>query len=61
MSENITKLKVFVGGGESVQAASGELCERIKALVYEYAGRLPVASVLGVREIVKQEIIETER
>ncbi len=58
MSENVTELKVFTGGGQSVQAASGELCDRVKALVYEYAGRLPASAAIGVLEIAKLEILE---
>lgn len=55
------ELKVFTGGGQSIQAASGELAERIKALVYEYAGRLPAAAAIGALEIAKLEIMEDQR
>ncbi len=55
------ELKVFTGGGQSIQAASGELAERIKALVYEYAGKLPASAAIGVLEIVKMEIFNDQR
>lgn len=61
MSENVTDLKVFTGGGQSVQAASGELCDRVKSLVYEYVGRLPVSAAIGVLEIAKLEILEEQK
>lgn len=50
------ELKVFTGGGQSVHAAVGELTERIKALVYEYSGKMPVAAAVGALEIAKLEI-----
>ena len=55
------ELKVFTGGGQSIQVASGELAERIKALVYEYAGRLPAAAAIGALEIAKLEIMAEQR
>jgi len=55
------ELKVFTGGGQSVHAAVGELAERIKALVYEYSGRLPVAAAIGALEIAKLEIFNDQR
>lgn len=61
MTENVTTLKVFSGGGQNIQATSGELCERIKGLVYEYAERLPVSAVIGVIEIAKFEIYEEQK
>lgn len=54
------ELKVFTGGGLGVKEASGELCERIKALVYEYAGILPVSAAIGVLEIAKAEILREQ-
>jgi hypothetical protein len=57
----MTNLKVFTGGGQNVQSASGDLAERIKALIYEYSGRIPLAAAVGVLDIVKLEIIEEQR
>jgi hypothetical protein len=59
--EKLARLKVYSGSGQSVQAASGELCDRIKALIYEYEGRLPLAAGIGVLEIAKLEIIEEHK
>ena len=50
-------LTVFTGGGKSVQASCGEMAERIKDLVYEYADQVPVAAAIGVLDIVKAEIL----
>jgi len=58
---NPIELRVFTGGGQSVQAAAGELAERIKALVYEYSGKLPVAAAIGALEIAKLEIFAEQR
>lgn len=55
------ELRVFTGGGQSVQAAAGELAERIKALVYEYSGRLPASAAIGALEIAKLEIFNEQR
>ena len=38
----------------------GEMAERIKEVIYEYADRVSVAEVLGILEIVKAEIYEQE-
>ncbi len=56
----MAELKVFSGGSQNVKAASGELCERIKALVYEYCGVLPVSAAIGAIEIAKLEIIREQ-
>lgn len=37
---------------------SGEMAARIKALVYEYSEKMPVATAVGVLEIVKAEILD---
>lgn len=35
-----------------------ELCEKIKAAVYEYSDRIPLALAIGVIEIAKMEVME---
>lgn len=59
----MAELKVFDGSGRNVQMVSGELVERIKAMVYEYAGNsaLPVSAAIGVLEIAKFEIMQEQQ
>lgn len=35
-----------------------EMCEKLKAVIYEYADRIPFALAIGVIEIAKMEIME---
>ena len=48
---------VIPGSGQPSQDTCGELAERIKALVYEYSGQIPLAAAVGVLAIVQAEII----
>ena len=41
--------------------ATGELADRIKELVYEYADRMPVAAAIGALEIAKLEIMAEQQ
>lgn len=51
------ELKVFTGG-QNTQTSCGELAEKIKAVIYEYSDRVPLAAAVGVLEIVKVEIMQ---
>lgn len=53
----MTDIVQFKGGGQPAHEAAGELAERIKDLVYEYADRMPVATAVGAIEIAKSEIL----
>lgn len=53
----MAKLTVFRGGSSPTHALAGELAERMKDIIYEYSGRIPVATAVGVLEIVKLEIV----
>lgn len=59
MTDKPNNLVVF-GGGQPMVATTSELAERIKSLVYEYSGVLPVAAAIGVLEIVKIEIMQEQ-
>jgi hypothetical protein len=48
-------------GKKAALTVSGELAERLKAVVYDYADRMPVAAAIGVLEIVKLEILAEQR
>ena len=49
--------KVF-SGGSPPQDIAAELSARIKDIVYEYDGKMPLATAIGVLDIVKQEILD---
>lgn len=57
----MTNVTVFRGGGTSTHALAGELAERMKALIYEYSDRMPLATAVGVLDIVKLEIIGEQK
>lgn len=50
-------LRVIQGGGPAYEAA-GELADRVKDLVYEYADRLALATAIGALEIAKLELLK---
>lgn len=52
-----TRLRVFQGAGQTAHETAGELSDRIKALVYEYADRIPLATAAGALDIAKLEIL----
>ena len=52
---DVKNLRKIEGGRQPAHDAAGELAERIKALVYEYAGRMPTATAIGALEIAKME------
>lgn len=60
-ASNVTPLTVFSGGGKRIQDDCGELGEQIKAAIYAYSGRIPLAAAIGVLEIVKTEIIDAAK
>lgn len=57
----MTNLCKIDGGGMPAHDLAGELSERIKSLVYEYAGKMPTATAIGVLEIVKVEILQGQK
>jgi len=53
----MTDIRVLKGDGKRAEDVTGELGDRIKALIYEYDGRLPLAAAIGVLHLVADEII----
>lgn len=53
----MTNIKLIEPGGMPAVDRSAELCVRIKDLIYEYSGMMPLATAVGVLEIVKVEIL----
>ena len=53
----MTDIRVLNGDGKRAEDVTGELGDRIKALVYEYSGRIPLAAAVGVLHLVADEII----
>ena len=47
----------MIGGGQRSEDLTGQMAERIKALVYEYDGRVTLAAAVGVLHIVAVELI----
>ena len=45
------------GSGQRAEDMTGEMAERIKALVYEYEGRVTLAAAVGVLHIVAVELM----
>ena len=52
----MTDIRVLRGDGKRAEDVTGELADRIKALVYEYSGRIPLAAAIGVLHLVAYEI-----
>ena len=50
-------LRIIEGNSKRAEDVAGELAERIKALIYEYEGRITVAAAVGVLAIVQAELI----
>lgn len=53
----MTDIRVLKGDGKRAEDVTGELGDRIKALIYEYDGRIPLAAAIGVLHLVADEII----
>ena len=51
-------LRVFTGGGKRDTDLADDMCKAVKAAVYEFSGRVPLATAIGVLEIAKQEILD---
>ena len=51
----MTDIRVLKGG-KRAEDVTGELADRIKALIYEYDGRITLAAVIGVLHLVAYEI-----
>ena len=56
----MTKFTVINNTTKSQRELAGEMCERIKELVYEYSELVPAALAVGVLEIAKHEILRDQ-
>jgi hypothetical protein len=52
----MTDIRVIKGDGKRAEDVTGELGDRIKALIYEYEFRIPLAAAIGVLHLVAYEI-----
>lgn len=52
----MTDIRVLKGDGKRAEDVTGELHDRIKALIYEYEFRIPLASAIGVLHLVAYDI-----
>jgi len=53
----MTDIRIFKGDGERAEDVTGELGDRIKALVDEYSGRMTLSAAIGVLHLVAYDII----
>ena len=53
----MTDIRVLKGDGKRAEDVTGELSDRIKALIYEYDGRITLAAAIGVLHLVADDII----
>ena len=53
----MTDIRILKGDGKRAEDVTGELGDRIKDLIYEYKGRMPLAAAIGVLHIVAHEIM----
>jgi hypothetical protein len=55
----MSDIKVF-SGGVRAEVAAGQMCQEIKKAVYSFAGRVPLATAIGVLDIAKHEILQEQ-
>ena len=60
MSE-VRKFSVVVGDGQSILNLSGEMCDKIKEIIYSYSDRVPAALAIGVLHIAAKEILDEQQ
>ena len=53
----MTQVFKIVSTGQAIHDLSNEIAERIKDVIYDYAGRVPLTVAIGAIEVVKFEII----
>ena len=53
-----TMFKIHPGNGKRDIDVADEMCRAIKAAVYQFKDRVPLATAIGVLEIAKREILE---
>ncbi len=53
----MSDIRIFKGDGKRAEDVTGEMADRIKDLIYEYKGRMPLAAAIGVLHIVAHEIM----
>lgn len=51
------RFTILRGSGQRPEDVTGEMADRIKALVYEYEGRATLAAAIGVLHIVAAELM----
>lgn len=61
MSDQKTFLLPVTGGGQRPEDVTEEMAERLKEVIYDYAGRTTLAAAVGVLHIVALEIMEASR
>jgi hypothetical protein len=55
------KFEVIKNTNKTQRELAGEMCDRIKAIVYEYSELVPASLAIGVLEIAKVEILDDQK
>lgn len=53
----MTNLRVFAGNKQRDTELANNMCNAVKAAVYEFSDRVPLATAIGVLEIAKHELL----
>ena len=54
----MSSIKVIGTTGKPAIDRTGAMCADILALIYDHSGTMPIATAIGVLEIVKAQLIE---
>ena len=47
-----------IEGGKPAQDHADDMCRAVKVAVYQFAGKVPLSTAVGVLEIAKREILD---
>jgi len=59
MSE-VKKFTVIATSSRPQHEVIEEMCDRVKEIVYSYAGQVPVATAIGVLHVAAKEILDAQ-
>ena len=58
MTDSPMKFTALVGDGKRSTDLTAEMADRIKDVIGEYSGKMPLASAIGVLHIVAKEMMD---
>ena len=56
----VRKFTVIASSARPQHEVIEEMCDRIKEVVYSYAGQIPVATAIGVLHVAAKEILDAQ-